>query len=88
MCNISVKYDWCMYWRHFKSFEQNSVDRPFSKNAGSDEFYCDIILELSNAISFSKAKYHERLAIKLSDPKTAPKTYWFKDSFNTTPSSK
>ena len=33
-------------------------------------------LELSNAISFSKAKYHERLAIKLNDPKTAPKTYW------------
>ena len=27
-------------------------------------------------ISFSKAKYHERLPIKLNDPKTAPKTYW------------
>ena len=35
----------------------------------------DITLESSNAISFSKAKY-ERLAIKLNDPKTAPKTYW------------
>ena len=29
----------------------------------------DITLELSNAISFSKAKYYERLAIKLNDPK-------------------
>ena len=27
-------------------------------------------------ISFSKAKYYERLAAKLNDPKTAPKTYW------------
>ena len=36
----------------------------------------DFTLELSNVISFSKAKYHERLAIKLNDPKAAPKTYW------------
>ena len=36
----------------------------------------DITLELSNAISFPKAKYHKRLAIKLNDTKTAPKTYW------------
>ena len=36
----------------------------------------NITLELSNAISFSKGKYHERLTIKLNDPKTAPKTYW------------
>ena len=36
----------------------------------------DITLELSNAKSFSKAKYHERFAVKLNDPKTAPKTYW------------
>ena len=34
----------------------------------------DITIELSNAISFSRDKYHERLAVKLSDPKTAPKT--------------
>ena len=33
-------------------------------------------LELPNTISFSKAEYHERLAIKLNDPNTAPKTYW------------
>ena len=32
--------------------------------------------DISNAISFSKLKYHERLANKLNDPKTALKTYW------------
>ena len=31
---------------------------------------------MPNAISISKAKYHERLAIKFNYPKTAPKTYW------------
>ena len=36
----------------------------------------DITTELSNAMSFPKAKYHERLAAKLNDSKTAPKTYW------------
>ena len=35
-----------------------------------------ITLELSNAISFSKAKYQERLAATLNYPKTTPKTYW------------
>ena len=35
----------------------------------------DITLELSNAITFSKFKYHERLVIKLNDLKLAPKTY-------------
>ena len=35
-----------------------------------------ITLELSNAISFSKAKYQERLATTLNYPKTTPKTYW------------
>ena len=32
--------------------------------------------DISNAISSSKLKYHERRANKLNDPKTAPKTYW------------
>ena len=50
-----------------KQKKSNTVDRAILSN---------ITLELSNAISFSKAKYHERLAIKLNDPKTAPKTYW------------
>ena len=33
------------------------------------------MLELPNAINFSKAKYNERLATKLNDPEAAPKTY-------------
>ena len=48
-----------------KQKESNTVDHGISSN---------ITLELSNVISFSKAKYHERLAIKLNDPKAAPKT--------------
>ena len=50
-----------------KQKESNTVDHAILSN---------ITLELSNAITFSKAKYHERLAIKLNNPKTAPKTYW------------
>ena len=34
-----------------------------------------LTIDISNAISSSKLKYHERLANKLNDPKTAPKTY-------------
>ena len=49
-----------------KQKESNAVDHAILS---------DITLELSNAISLSKAKYHERLAIKLNDPKTATKTY-------------
>ena len=30
----------------------------------------------SNVINSLKLKYYERLALKLNDPKTAPKTYW------------
>ena len=33
------KYDWCICWRHFKGFKQNSVDWSFSENAGSGEFH-------------------------------------------------
>ena len=50
-----------------KQKESNTVDYVILSN---------ITLELSNAIGFSKAKYHEKLAIKLNDPKQAPKTYW------------
>ena len=35
-----------------------------------------LTLDISKAISSTKLKYHERLANKLNDPKTAPKTYW------------
>ena len=45
-------------------------------NTANHAIWSDITLELSNAISFSRANYHERIAIKLNDPKTAPKTYW------------
>ena len=50
-----------------KEKESNTVDHTILSN---------ITLEFSNAIRFSKVKYHEILAIKLNDPKTAPKTYW------------
>ena len=49
-----------------KQKESNTVDHDILNN---------ITLELSNARSFCKAKYHERLAIKRNVPKTAPKTY-------------
>ena len=52
---------------YFKNKETNTMNHAILSN---------ITLDLSNAISFSKAKYHERLAIKLNDPITAPKTYW------------
>ena len=45
-----------------KQKESNTVDNAILS---------DTTPELSNVISFSKAKYHERLAIKLNDPKTA-----------------
>ena len=32
--------------------------------------------DISNAIAMSELKYHEHLAIKLTDPKRASKTYW------------
>ena len=35
-----------------------------------------LTIDISHAISSSKLKYHERLANKLNDPKTVPKTYW------------
>ena len=34
-----------------------------------------LTLDISNALTSSKLKYHERLANKLNEPKTAPKTY-------------
>ena len=34
-----------------------------------------LTLDILNVISSSKLKYHERLANKFNDPKTAPKTY-------------
>ena len=34
-----------------------------------------ITQNISNAVNLLKLKYHERLGLKLNDPKTAPKTY-------------
>ena len=31
--------------------------------------------DISNAVNSSKLKYHERLALRLNDPKAAPKTH-------------
>ena len=48
--------------------------------------------DVSNAVNSSKLKYHEHLALKLNDPKPAPKnllentknnSYWKQHSFNT-----
>lgn len=30
---------WCIYWKYFESFKQNSVDWPFAKSAESDKFH-------------------------------------------------
>ena len=38
-------------------------------------FSNSLTLHISNAMSSSELKYHESLANKFSDPKTAPKTY-------------
>ena len=54
----------CLYQRQKKS---GSIDYT-SLNV--------LTLDISNAVGSSKLKYHERLANKLHDPKTAPKTYW------------
>ena len=45
-----------------------------------------ITQDISNAVNSSELKYHERLALNLNDPKTAPKTYWkiFKTFINGT----
>ena len=47
-----------------KQKQSNTVDLAILSN---------ITLELSNATSFSEAKYHEKL--KLDDPKATPKTH-------------
>ena len=35
-----------------------------------------ITQDISNAVNSLKLKCHKRLALKLNDPKAAPKTYW------------
>ena len=66
MIRLKTKYKWKkLYFK--KKKESDTFDHAILSH---------ITLELSNAISFSKAKYQERLAITLNYPKTTPKTYW------------
>ena len=48
------------------------------RNSGNLDYFIlsSITQDISNAVNSSKLKYHERLALKLNDPKTTPKTYW------------
>ena len=56
---------------------ENSLYQRQRKSGSIDYTYLNTLtIDISNAISSSKLKYHERLANKLNDPKTAPKTYW------------
>ena len=56
--------------------ERTIFQKQRESNTGDHVILSDITLELSNATSFSKVKYHERLAIKLNDSNTALKPYW------------
>ena len=59
----SIQWKNPLYKRQRKSFsiDYTSINAP--------------TLDISNAISSSKFKYHERLANKLNDPKTTLKSY-------------
>ena len=62
--------------KHLIKKKKDTFQKQKESNTVDHAILSDITRELSNAIIFSKAKYHERLAIKLNDPKTAPKTCW------------
>ena len=56
---------------------KNTLFQRQRKSGGIDYTSLNALTpDISNAISSSKLKYHERPANKLNDPKTAPKTYW------------
>ena len=56
---------------------KNSLYQRQRKSGSIDYTSLNVLtIDISNAISSSKLKYHERLANKLNDPKTYPKTYW------------
>ena len=58
-------------------FRKNFRHRRQRKSSSIDPKYLDALtLDISNAICSSKLKYHESLANKLNDLKTAPGTYW------------
>ena len=60
---------------NYTTTEEAIFQKQKGSNTADHAILSDITLELPNAVSFSKAKYHERIAIKLNDPKTDPKTY-------------
>ena len=62
--------------KHLIKKKKAVFQKQKQSNTVNHAILSNVILELSNAISFSKTEYHERLAIKLNDPKAAPKTYW------------
>ena len=62
--------------KHLIKKEKAIFQKQKESNTVDHTILSDITLELSNAIGFSKANYHERLVIKFNDPKTAPKIYW------------
>ena len=62
--------------KHFIKMKKAIFQKQKESNTVDHTILSDITLELLNAISFPKAKYHERLAIKLNDAKAAIKTYW------------
>ena len=58
--------------KHLIKKKKAIFQKQKESNAVDHAILSDITLELSNAISFSKSKCHERLAIKLNDPQTSP----------------
>ena len=59
-----------------KKKEKALFQKQIESNTFDHAILTDITLELSNAINFSKAKYHQRLAVQLNDPKASKKIYW------------
>ena len=60
-------------WKH-------KVYRDYLKNDKTKGVYMYVhhaITEISQLISESKDKYYNKLAMKLNNPKTSSKTYWF-----------
>ena len=62
--------------KHLINEKKAIFQKQKKSNAVKHAILSNITLELSNAISFSKAKYHEGHAIKLKDLSTSPNTYW------------
>ena len=57
-----------------KKKEKALFQKQIESNTFDHAILTDITLELSNATNFSKAKYHQRLAVQLNDPKASKKS--------------